>query len=90
MLFHEFQYATPFPMTAHQYFWLVGQGRAMSFSLQPDAGMPQNALNLTINQRERAHRAKEYTDFYFKIVEEQYGFKETTLPCELRGLKLQK
>lgn len=90
MLFHEFQYATPFPMTAHQYFWLVGQGRAMSFSLQPDAGQPQNALNLTINQRERGHRAKEYTDFYFKIVEEQYGFKETTAALRIARAEVAK
>lgn len=90
MLFHEFQYATPFPMTAHQYFWLVGQGRALSFSLQPDASQPQNALNLTINQRERAHRAKEYTDFYFKIVEEQYGFKETTVALRIAKAEVAK
>ncbi len=78
MMFHEFQYATPFPMTAHQYFWLVGQGRALNFSLQPDAGEPQNALNLTISQRERAHRALEYIDEYFKIVDELYSGKENT------------
>ncbi|CDN53829.1 Transposition protein B [Neorhizobium galegae bv. officinalis bv. officinalis str. HAMBI 1141] len=78
MLFHEFQYATPFPMTAHQYFWLVGQGRALNFSLKPDAGQPQNSLNLTISQRERAHRALEFIDEYFKIVDELYRGKETT------------
>ncbi len=78
MLFHEFMYAMPLTVSAYQFFWLLGQGRLQSFSLKPEAGQPQNSLNLTISQRERAHRALEYTDEYFKIVDELYSGKETT------------